>query len=787
MSSKLFRPGLVWIVLILFVSSGFLALDISRMNRAAHLEASRSFALEPAVFQDSDSDLDAVASEGLLIIPGDDICYFETAVEPVSGESWQLSLSAENRSGRPITFYADLYIYETDDTLSSFELLLPEGRSEIREQLDYSTAVLHSNPYPCILRLIVSEPADLVLSQLSITAYAQSHTPRPLASAAAAGMLGLCGVCAVYLFIGLIHTLRAPRKKKTGASLLREVPLYLASCLIVTACLFWIYRAADLALPLYTADGDEMGIFFLIRAIRENGTTLMTAFEGGAAGADMFDYPYSDKLSFLMVLFISQFTSNAYLTANLFYFLCHILCAVSALHACRKLGLSRSSSLLVSVLYAFSAYISQRYSHMWLVPYFMIPQACLLAVTVLRGKWNHLSGSLLDDSGFWRMFGLSYLFAFTGLYYAFFACAILAAAMMIRIFSDRGKHLAGNLLPSFFITAVLAGILTNVLPNLLYTFLNGPNPASELAARNPSDTEYFGLKMVQMLLPRLNHRIPAFAGAIASYSASFPLVTENMTSSLGMIASLGFLLSMVFLLSGREEYRPVAALNVSAFLIGTIGGLGTLLSLIVSNPMRCYNRISVMILFFSLVTVGLVLDHFRPRLPRWLSLAICLALTGFGLFDQTAPYHAPSYSHLLSVRQTVQQMEESLRPGDSVFVLPYDNWPSPTIVGSYRNHLLFVESDHLHWSYGAMQGREEARWQESVANAPAKAMLASLSEAGYEGLYLDRTLYTRKYGEKAAAERMAELSAELGPPAVVSPDDQLFFWRIPPADPEMKE
>ena len=86
-----------------------------------------------------------------------------------------------------------------------------------------------------------------------------------------------------------------------------------------------------------------------------------------------------------------------------------------------------------------------------------------------------------------------------------------------------------------------------------------------------------------------------------------------------------------------------------------------------------------------------------------------------------------------------------------------------------------------------MQGREEARWQESVANAPAKAMLASLSEVGYEGLYLDRTLYTRKYGEEAAAERMAELSAELGAPAVVSPDDQLFFWRIPPADPEMKE
>ena len=784
MSRKFFRPGLIWIALILFISSGFLALDISRMNRAAHLEASRSFVLEPAAFQDSDSDLDSISAEELLVLPGDDICYFETTVEPVSGESWQLSLSANNRTGHAVSFYADLYIYETDDTLSSFELLLPEGISEIRKTLDYPADISVSDPYPCILRLIVSEPADLVLSRLSMTAFAQTHTPQPLATAAAACMLGIFGLCGVYLLACLILSFRTARKERNTSSLFREVPLYLASFLLVIAGLFWIYRSADLTLPLYTADGDEMGIFFLIKAIRENGTTLMTAFEGGAAGADMFDYPYSDKLSFLIVLLISQFTSNAYLTANLFYFLCHVLCAISALRACRKLGLSGASSLMVSVLYAFSAYISQRYSHMWLVPYFMIPQACLLAVTILQGKWNHPDGSLLDDSGFWRMFGLAYLFAFTGLYYAFFACAIIAAAMVIRIFSDRGRRLAGNLLPSFFITAVLLGIVTNILPNLLYTFMNGPNPASELAARNPSDTEVYGLKMAQMLLPRLNHRIPSFAGAIASYSATFPLVTENMTSSLGMIGSLGFLLSIVFLLSGREDYRPVAALNVSAFLIGTVGGLGTLLSLIVSNPMRCYNRISVMILFFSLVTIGMVLDQFGRKLPRWLFLAICVILTGFGVYDQTTPYYAPSCSHLLNVRQTVDRMEEILQPGDSVFVLPYDNWPSPTIVGSYRNHLLYVESDNIHWSYGAMQGRQEARWQESVADTPTEAMLASLSEAGYEGVYLDQTLYTRKYGDEAASERIEELSAALGSPDAASPDGNLFFWLISPGSPE---
>ena len=83
-----------------------------------------------------------------------------------------------------------------------------------------------------------------------------------------------------------------------------------------------------------------------------------------------------------------------------------------------------------------------------------------------------------------------------------------------------------------------------------------------------------------------------------------------------------------------------------------------------------------------------------------------------------------------------------------------------------------------------MQGRQEARWQESVADTPTEAMLASLSEAGYEGVYLDQTLYTRKYGDEAASERIEELSAALGSPDAASPDGNLFFWLISPGSPE---
>lgn len=775
MFSRKNLPGMLCILAVLFISSGFLALDIFRMNHSAHDAVSRFFSLPASGFQDSDSALDEISGDRLIIHSGKGLKVFEQIVELPENENWKLFLSLEVSGEEPGVLHLALCSLEDRSSLCEYACEVQPGQSSAEAVLDYQAA---NYPPTAILQLSTSDAVDLSIGDLSGTAVVLSHEPQPLGTICFCVFLALFVLSGILLCLCLIRCFRSNTIKTCGFSRIgQEFLLYILVFLLVTAGLAWLYRTADLSLPFFTTDGDEMGIFFLSKAIRENGTTLMTPMEGGAAGADMFDYPYSDKLSFLIVRFISLWTSNPYLSINLFYLLCYHLCACSALTVCRRLEISKPVSVLVSVLFAFSPFITERFSHMWLIPSFMIPPACFLGIRILQGRWHFAGKNLLSSITFWKAFALSYLCAFTGLYYAFFTCAIVAAAVLIRFVSaERRGNPADCLLPCLFILAVLLGIITNVLPNLLYTAMNGGNPYSELAVRNASDTELYGLKMIQMLLPRLGHRIRSFAEVTELYSRTFPLVTENQTASLGMIGSAGFLLSLLLLLSGDRELRPVVTLNLSAFLIGTVGGLGTLFGILISNPMRCYNRISLVILFLSLLVIAQLLERLRAKVALPLLWGICLVLTGLGLYDQTSPYWRPDYSHFRSVQEAVSRIEDSLQPGDSVFVLPYDDWPTSKVPGSYRHHMLYVESRNLHWSYGAMQGRTEARWQSAVSGLASSDLIARIQRAGYEGVCLDKTLYERKYGEEPARQRIDELSDLLGSPAVVSSDGILYFW-----------
>jgi hypothetical protein len=84
---------------------------------------------------------------------------------------------------------------------------------------------------------------------------------------------------------------------------------------------------------------------------------------------------------------------------------------------------------------------------------------------------------------------------------------------------------------------------------------------------------------------------------------------------LGVIGSLGFLALLGCFLLGtpggtrrgesadvahRVLLRDVSILNLSAVLLGTIGGFGSLVALVISSKIRAYNRISIYIAFFSL-------------------------------------------------------------------------------------------------------------------------------------------------------------------------------------------
>ena len=113
-----------------------------------------------------------------------------------------------------------------------------------------------------------------------------------------------------------------------------------------------------------------------------------------------------------------------------------------------------------------------------------------------------------------------------------------------------------------------------------------------------------------------------------------------------------------------------------------------------------------------------------------------------------------------------------------MFQLPYDDWPGPKIAGSYLLHAGYVESEDLHWSYGAMQGRSEAAWQQRVAAQEAYEMIQDLRAAGYDGIYLDTELMNRQSGEAHTQALIADINAILEQDPLESSNGRICFWKI---------
>ena len=114
-----------------------------------------------------------------------------------------------------------------------------------------------------------------------------------------------------------------------------------------------------------------------------------------------------------------------------------------------------------------------------------------------------------------------------------------------------------------------------------------------------------------------------------------------------------------------------------------------------------------------------------------------------------------------------------------IFQLPYvpfpENGPTHRML-DYDHFRPYFHSRTLHWSYGAMRGRETDRWQRLVAALPPVEMVDRLRRAGFSGVYLDRF----GYEDDDARQLEAVLRVYLGTAPIVSADGRLCFFRISP-------
>ncbi len=499
-------------------------------------------------------------------------------------------------------------------------------------------------------------------------------------------------------------------------------------------------------------------------------------------GSKALDFPGSDAAHIFIVKALGVLGyAGAF---NLHLLLSFPTAFVAAYCVSASFGVQRAFAVATAFLYAFLPFHFQRVGHAFLEWYFVAP---LFYYIGFRAFFP--SGEKSGWAGYAALAAGGMALASFGVYYALFGAIVLGVSVLASLV----KH--GSLRPAapalVAIVFLVLGVGANVAPNVLHKLTNGPN--IETATREPQESEIFGGKLVQLLLPRQDHRVYQIAQFRKQYDLTHPLTNENGSSSLGVVGALGLLAlgAALFLRAcgaAADARLSLLAIIVSIlFLFGTIGGLGSVFAILVSPMIRSWNRVSVFMAFGALVAFFLTL---QAVLQRRLSEAAAKIATrvaavfflGLGLLDQT---NGPCsgcmeifQSDHEADRRFVAEIESALPAGAAVYQLPYMPFPEGRRVERLRAYdpfAGFVNSKTLRWSYGGMRGRDGDLFYRALANEPLDRQLEIVRKLGFAGIYIDR----RGYADKGQAV-IEQLSALLGAPPLVSRGDgKKLFFRLP--------
>jgi hypothetical protein len=588
-------------------------------------------------------------------------------------------------------------------------------------------------------------------------------------------------------------------------SLKKPILAYFGSALLSVVMLVFVMQLwrADLKIPFnYWEGSDNFLNAMLVKGVVDNGWYQHNRYLGMPFGQELYDFPFMSNLDVLIMKAISIFDSNYAFILNVFFLLTFPLTVITSLFVFRRYKFSFASAIVGSLLFSFVPFHFIHQSHIFLASYFLVPLVVMVSLRICMDQ--PLFGPSRDSSRPWYM---SEAFAAviicilvgsagSGVYYAFFACFFLLMAGFIGFF--RNKKGTPLFISAILIAVICFSLFLNLLPSIKHILVEGRNKT--VAVRNPESSEIYGLKISQILLPVSYHRSKYLEELKKKYDTKFPLVNENFSISLGFIGGVGFLalvgwlVFMKFPKTRTELLTGLAELNMSAVLLGTIGGFGSLFAFFISPQIRAYNRIGIYIAFFSFFAVIYLLEKIREKWatsPKktWGYYGIVTALLFLGVWDQTYWTVVPPFETLpgkyKSDEKFIGAIQSSVPKDSWVFQLPYtpfpENPPEFQMI-DYDHFMGYLHSSTLHWSYGAMKGRKGDQWQQWLMEKPLQDVLETLAFSGFNGIYLDRKGYPDR-----GAEMERRIGEVLRSSPLVSEDQRLVFFNMAAFNQDLKK
>jgi hypothetical protein len=561
----------------------------------------------------------------------------------------------------------------------------------------------------------------------------------------------------------------------------------------------WVLRLWEMnhRVPL-NVEGDAPLAEMLIKSLVDNPWYQHNSHLGAPLGETLYDFPgyTGDHLQLIALKVMTVFTGSVGTIINAYYLASFPLVALVAFLVLRRLLVSRPAAFVCASLYSLLAYHFLRgEGHLFLSMYVAAPVGALLALRVAANQPLVERDPLGRGVRAWlgartlKLIAVCVVIGMTGSYFAVFTILLVLAAYFVR-------GLAGSWRPSFLTVVVIVGAIgvtltLNNVPNLIYRAQHGANPIA--GVRTPQDTEHYALKLTELLMPIVGHRIPALALLRSDYEETAPPgPSESSFAALGTIASLAFvylgLVGLAAMTGGsRARRRPellrnAAMLTFVAFLLGTLGGISSFIAYLITPQLHAWNRISTFIAFYAFLAVAMALDRVRAHLGRRTrTCAVVLAaVLLLGALDQTSDSFIPAYQANLATWGSTAaydlMIEHTLPRGANVFELPIVPFPEgapPTpAVGSYDNALPYLQSTGLNWSFGVVEGRP-SDWQAALAQVSPAQVVNAAELTGFQGLSIDRLAYPG--GGQVA---VAQVSQVLGEAPVLSRNSRFAFFDL---------
>ena len=549
----------------------------------------------------------------------------------------------------------------------------------------------------------------------------------------------------------------------------------------------------DPDVPLANVAGDSSYYLASIKGVLENGWFLHNPDLGAPFGQSNHDFAVGDVVHYVLVWLLGLVLGDPVVVFNAFFLLCFPLIAVVGYAVLRDLGSARAPALVAGLLFAFLPYHMIRgQQHLFLTSYYEIPLAFWLVAMLAEGR--SLIHRAAPRARTLLVVGACLVVGAGASYYAIFAVLVLLTVVPVAAIARRSRAIA---LQGAAVTAlVVAGFALANAPAFIHSIQHGANDS--VAVRQPGESELFGLKLADMVIPRNTHRIGFLARRGQEYYAKTPLRSEGFNPALGSVATLGLVAALLVLLATglgsataslrRSRIAVAGTVALMSFLIGTVGGGSALIAYWLTPQLRGWNRIGLFIAFAALLAVALLLTSLGERLrargrPAWLPGVVAVFVAAVGIYDQTSVLDAPDHAAVAAAWKTNDRfaatMQDRLPAGTKILQLPYMSYPENGSVQGLGDYDLFTGYLHtkgLRWSYGAVRGRLSDWHGAHQALAPDQLATAAAA-AGFGAVYLDRIGFADGGAATAAAlDRLA------GPGASgLSADRRLQFFDLRPA------